>query len=557
MKRKLFELLKSSTISFLLKEKFDKIFHIDTKEIAEIPNSPRGSNFSGAILSSILLLCIAIVSCDNPQVNEKRDIQDFKNSPLDISFQKFLRQNGVQISNLFDNDFEQLQPGNLYTNHFYRLTIDFPNHWQIDRGPHEYSVVRAFEADSGISITLAVIPEPIKLEEGSIKNRNTMEHLNSITNGDPENFFRAQLKKQADITPEELSIKDFKIGRYQFIGPTYKIMQQFPSGTTYYMRIITLNTVLFNNAYSISYSAPEDYFNIGVLESVLNRFQVIAPLSSDKNRNESLSSDHVENAQLAPAKDNSNLPDPYFNEEFIKHIYKTGTFSTMGSFDKFKEDMMSSRALRQKVFTSLGYDTKQTFEEFEKNLGIDPDYLPPLPIYDENTVPFIVPNPGQNISALRDFYKYDDQGYLDEKKAAEILNTPGDVLTVAKANTFLIDRKLKVKTDPEFSIEALGKYMLHAKLISERSRKRLKILYQSKYNESEIDKIADTYTAFLLLGRDKDAKEFLVKYPELLNDPNIDNVFVANQRLRDVSLAEHHIYKKHPGFEKRTLTERN
>jgi hypothetical protein len=227
------------------------------------------------IIPVILSLLICDSSCVKRHNGDTVESQENKTSKPDLSFQKLLRQKGIPLSEQFNNDFEQLQPGNLYTNHYYNLTIDFPNHWKTDRGPHEYSVIRAFEADSGISITLGVIPEPIKLDENASKKRNTMEYLNPISHGDPARFYRESLEKQSGITIEDLNVKDLKIGHYEFIGPVYRVRQQFPSGTIYYMKIITLQTTLFNNAFSISYSAPEDFFDQGVLESVLNRFQVI------------------------------------------------------------------------------------------------------------------------------------------------------------------------------------------------------------------------------------------------------------------------------------------
>lgn len=535
------------TTLFLLQEDVIQELQTDTKEELDIADSIIPSLFSSLIFATSLLLLVACISCVNKQQGEITGSQAKEGDQQNVSFQKFLRQNGISIANQFDNEYEQLQAGNFYTNHYYNLTIDFPDHWDIDRGPHEYSVIRAFEADSGISFTLAVIPEPFKSAEGSENNRNTMEHLKSITNGDPVSFYRDQLTKQSGVTPEDLSVKDVKIGRYQFLGPIYRIKQQFPSGTIYYMRILTLNTTLFNNAYSVSYSAPDGYFNMNILESVLNRFQVIAPSIGYNINKDEVAPANVGDVKLPAPNIGAFSNDRNQDEDFLKKIYTSGSFENKASFDQFKADMLFYPELRKRVYKDFGYDKQQTFKEFEKKIGIDPDFLPPLPIYDQNTTPVVVPNPGHDKSALREFYRLDDQGYLAEKRAADVLNTPGDVLTVAKANVFRIDKDLKLKGEPEYSFEALGNYLQQARLISDRSRMRLKILYSVFYDESEIDKIVDTYTAMMLMGQIREANEFLLKYPALSKDPNVENVYVANQRLRDVSLAEHHVRKKYTG----------
>lgn len=285
------------------------------------------------------------------------------------------------------------------------------------------------------------------------------------------------------------------------------------------------------------------------------------------------------------------------NEDLLKKIYEQKGFKDFGTFDKFKTDMMSSPDIRKKVFEQKGFAEHGTYEQFEKDLAIQPPTLPPLQQYQKGPVgvarPGVMANPGQDDERLKNFYGKDETkspmhksallagnpklsmsidpvaqkelgvavaqvGSAEkEAKSATLVNMEGDVLTNAKS--FYGDNLEKKKenysknpqiADAEFSLEALNIYEEEAKYLAERSRERLKALNADKYSPAQIDKAVNTYTALSLMGQTEDAQAFISKFPELKDDPNLNNIFGVNDKLRELSLARMHVAKNNPEWVK-------
>lgn len=196
--------------------------------------------------------------------------QEVKEKLFDGGFQEMLRSKGIGTDQWFHNDYETLQDGNLYVNHYYNLTIDFPDEMQTNRGVNEFSLIRALVSDYGITITLSVIPVTVNMGENSTPNPSI-------------EYYRSTLRSGFGIEPEDMKLESVPIGKYKFAGVSYRILQHFPSGNPYYMRTATLNLSMFYNTYSVSYSAPDNIFDMELLVQVLNTFQVINPQWSTKN----------------------------------------------------------------------------------------------------------------------------------------------------------------------------------------------------------------------------------------------------------------------------------
>ena len=285
------------------------------------------------------------------------------------------------------------------------------------------------------------------------------------------------------------------------------------------------------------------------------------------------------------------------NEDLLKKIYEQKGFKDFGTFDKFKTDMMSSPDIRKKVFEQKGFAEHGTYEQFEKDLAIQPPTLPPLQQYQKGPVgvarPGVMANPGQDDERLKNFYGKDETkspmhksallagnpklsmsidpvaqqelgvavaqvGSAEkEAKSATLVNMEGDVLTNAKS--FYGDNLEKKKenysknpqiADAEFSLEALNIYEEEAKYLAKRSRERLKALNADKYSPAQIDKAVNTYTALSLMGQTEEAQAFITKFPELKDDPNLNNIFGVNDKLRELSLARMHVAKNNPEWVK-------
>lgn len=203
-------------------------------------------------------------------------MQQDKEKFLKISFKKYLTKVGILANSPMQNEYESLQSGNLYSNYYFNLTIDLPDHWEVDRGVSEYTLIRAFQSDSGITIHLNVQPLLDKFEKKDGSNPNTLSHWDSLHNGDYAGAITYLLKSQGGADIEDLTISETKIGVNEFIVTTYRFKQYYDN-EEYYMKTSTYQSVMFNTTYTVSYSAPEFIFDTNIVLSVLNRFKVLNP----------------------------------------------------------------------------------------------------------------------------------------------------------------------------------------------------------------------------------------------------------------------------------------
>lgn len=278
------------------------------------------------------------------------------------------------------------------------------------------------------------------------------------------------------------------------------------------------------------------------------------------------------------------------NEELLLEIFNNKGYNTGGSFDDFKKSMMDSPDLRRAVYDK-DFTTGGSYDDFEKAIGVNGG-LPPLPANTKGPIgvsrPPVMANPGMDNDKLKDYYQV-DRGKLSsimltptgdrpsmrvneqalaelekgakterEKKAADWLNRPGDVLTKSKEiySTEFNKKKEKYSKDPqiadaEFSFEALGHYRKNAELVYDRSKERLRLLYSDRYTPEKIDDLIDTHTALLLMGKTEAANKMVAENPDLFSDPNANNIYAAARDLRDASLADSHVIRNNPSWYKR------
>lgn len=58
------------------------------------------------------------------------------------------------------------------------------------------------------------------------------------------------------------------------------------------------------------------------------------------------------------------------NEDLLKHLFEKYQLSSVGTFDEFKNDMLSLE-VRKSFFNNHELFKKGTFEEFENDLGVN------------------------------------------------------------------------------------------------------------------------------------------------------------------------------------------
>lgn len=212
----------------------------------------------------------------SPEESIETLMQQDKDKFLNMSFKNYLTKMGIPLSSPMQNEYESLQTGNLYSNHYFNLTIDLPNNWDTDRGVSEYTLVRAYQADSGITIHLNVQPLLDKFERKDGMNPNTIAHLNSLHNGDYLSAMKHLLKTQGGIDVEDMKLSETRVGVNQFVVTSYSHKQYFEE-EPYYMKTATYQCIMYNTTYTISYSSPDFFFDPNLILSVLNRFKMLNP----------------------------------------------------------------------------------------------------------------------------------------------------------------------------------------------------------------------------------------------------------------------------------------
>lgn len=251
--------------------------------------------FNYMLAMSILLSCSQAPTSQTesrdskPSPEESMDVlmEQDEDIFLNISFKKHLSEVGIPLSSPIQNEYESLQPGNLYSNQYFNLTIDLPNDWDVDRGISEYTIIRAYQADLGLTIHLNVQPLLDKFDRMDGTNPNTISYWNSLHNGDYKASMTHLLKSQGGIEAEDLTLTEIKIGTNDFVVTTYR-NKQYYEDEPYYMKTSTYQSIMFNTTYTVSYSAPDILFDTLLIINVLNRFKVLNPKlgNSPKERNE-------------------------------------------------------------------------------------------------------------------------------------------------------------------------------------------------------------------------------------------------------------------------------
>jgi hypothetical protein len=173
----------------------------------------------------------------------------------------------------FNNEYESLQNGNLYANYFFKLSLDLPDSWNIDRGVSESTLIRAFRADSGL--TMALSADLVRSEENYY-------FMNNLFNGDEATLkklrkdFPKFLKLDNNIEPLDLEIYKTKIGVNTFIVCSFKNIQYFENHN-YTHKTTIYQAFKSKIIYTIAYSAPELFFDSVVVKSAVNRFTISNP----------------------------------------------------------------------------------------------------------------------------------------------------------------------------------------------------------------------------------------------------------------------------------------
>ena len=210
---------------------------------------------------------------DQPQLEEVEQPASQSEETIKVPFKSFLKSKGISMDINIQNQYETFQPGNKYSNHYFNVVTDFPDNWEVDRGMSEYSLLRAYQADSALSLAISAVPTESE-NEGSNTFNNPLDRMNSMANGDYESFLLDQLKKNTSSDIYDFQLSEEKIRSDNFLVNSYKYDETVDNMAIPFYSI-SYQTILWNVVYTIGYSGPLAFYDQSVIDEVLDRTNFI------------------------------------------------------------------------------------------------------------------------------------------------------------------------------------------------------------------------------------------------------------------------------------------
>lgn len=233
--------------------------------------------------TSVCLVSIIVLSgCQNS--GKKNSTPDkFNNARIEFSgtsFKQFLKEQKISLKDPIQNQYEDLQPGNLYSNHWLNFSIDLPDRWEIDRGVQPSSVIRAFQRDSALTFAVGVVKWADKdnKSKGEV-NINSIEYLNSTAAGDYKGLMAEFFKEYSGQVPINLEMREVHKPKHDFVLFTY-LTRHIDGGEEFFMRTSIYQTSIFGMTYSISYSSLDFLHDDDLASRVLSSFRADLPTSA-------------------------------------------------------------------------------------------------------------------------------------------------------------------------------------------------------------------------------------------------------------------------------------
>jgi hypothetical protein len=237
----------------------------------------------------LILLELVLLREKYNEISYKKSTEDIpkinstevkKSELLKSSFKQFLKENKIDMDLEVPNQYETLQPGNKYSNYYFNLTTDFPDNWEHDRGVSDYAIFRTYQPDSAFSMSLIAIPiksdNPISEESHLEFQREPLKTLNKDFGNDYEGYLLKQLNNVSIEKVYDLKLKDVKIRSVNFLSYSYKRNETY-DGVEVPFITIAYQTILWGVTYTFNYSAPFEFHNPNIFESVLSGTNFVNP----------------------------------------------------------------------------------------------------------------------------------------------------------------------------------------------------------------------------------------------------------------------------------------
>jgi len=226
------------------------------------------------ITSYVVAICIIFIVLPgiyNEQFSGKSQVEEVDKDDsireVKMTWKQFLKHNGIAIDGFDKNEFESIGSGNNYTNHYYHVTSDFPDDWEIDRGNAEHTIFRASVVDKAVSLSLNVVPDQ-KIEEKKFLNA-PLQHMNELSKGnDYHTAFREALNYMGGVNATNIIISERTIRSRNHLKITYNYYEE-TDDLKILFKSCSYQTMAFNLIYTYTYSAPEIYYEEATIDDVV------------------------------------------------------------------------------------------------------------------------------------------------------------------------------------------------------------------------------------------------------------------------------------------------
>ena len=204
-----------------------------------------------------------------------------QDNPFGKSFKQLLKDDGLSLDLDIPNKFETLLANNKYSNYYFNFSTDFPDNYKMDRGVGPYSILRAIQPDSAITLALLVVPVDMskskRIELHESFQAGPLESFTTLPKGmSYEDVVLKQFQTSTNIKPYNSKMYEKKIRNNNYVFHTYnydEVVDDLIITFTSYSYL----TQNWGNTYSFSLAGPSVFVNKDILDKVVFRTNYIYP----------------------------------------------------------------------------------------------------------------------------------------------------------------------------------------------------------------------------------------------------------------------------------------
>jgi len=196
----------------------------------------------------IIFVMIFLVACKENKSEEPAD----PTASFEDSFKEKMKTNkDLESEILFD------EKSKIYTNNLYNISMDFPDHWEVDMGTSENSLVRGVEKDSGMTFIIV----PIEIKKGSRQYKLQIQLLDAY-NSDKDMYEKVMSDNLQNILGKKIisyETENSFLKNQPTIKSTYKTIMR-DLDVEYEMTTVSHNFWKEPYVYTLSLSLPSVWY---------------------------------------------------------------------------------------------------------------------------------------------------------------------------------------------------------------------------------------------------------------------------------------------------------